>query len=240
MIIFFVTAILKKEHSRYQYTMNLKSCALPLVSVPLFLASTSPRRLELMNQVKIPVHVLSPQDIDETPHKNESPRALVRRLAQEKAISVQGRAKTHALAGFILAADTIVVTPRPFQILGKPRHVQEAEEMLQKLSGQTHSVLTGYCLLYFHSSEHGVPPVVRVIQSRVTLCPLTPLAIHNYVATQEPMDKAGAYAAQGQGMKWIQSIQGSYSNIVGLPIAQVLMDLESMQGALKVKGMEFA
>lgn len=192
------------------------------------LASTSPRRIELLQGLGLKPLVRSP-DADETPGRGESPRALVSRLARAKAASV-----AHGLEGpglgepsLVIAADTIVVAPGGKKILGKPRDAAEARAMLRSLAGHTHTVLTGYCI-----HPVGVPgpagarPLVRVITSKVTMRKLSVADIAAYVATGEPMDKAGSYAAQGIGMALIESIRGSYANVVGLPVAQLLSDLE--------------
>jgi len=189
------------------------------------LASTSPRRIELLQGLGLKPVVRAP-DADETPRKGESPRALVSRLARAKAASVaDGLGDSEA--SLVIAADTIVVAPGGKKILGKPRDVAEARSMLRSLAGHTHTVLTGYCI---HPvgirGTAGARPLVRVITSKVTMRKLSAADIAAYVATGEPMDKAGSYAAQGIGMALIESIRGSYANVVGLPVAQLLSDLE--------------
>jgi septum formation protein len=195
----------------------------------LTLASTSPRRIAFIKQIGIPFEVQSPST-DETPQPHETPRHLVTRLAREKAQSIRATVLTHRPSGLILAADTIVVSPKEnrmgSKILGKPKTPQEAFQMLSQLAGKTHSVLTGYSLYEVNRNQKKEHQITRVIQSWVTLRTLTPTAIRHYIASGEVMDKAGAYAAQGLGMALIEKIQGSYSNIVGLPLSQVLTDLE--------------
>lgn len=194
------------------------------------LASTSPRRIELLSQVGLRFETHSPKT-DETPKKNEKPSALVARLALSKAQSavhlVRGPRKK-ASAVLILAADTIVVEPQGLRILNKPRTRAEACSMLKMLQGVTHTVLTGYCILETDPDEREgfAHSHVRVVKSRVTMRALSPAQIRAYVNSGEPMDKAGAYAAQGLGMALIEKIDGSYANVVGLPVSQVLQDLE--------------
>jgi len=176
----------------------------------LILASASPRRQQLLRNAAIPFEV-QPADIDETPLAGESPRDCAERLAREKAITVS-RKRPKA---YILGADTIVVIGET--ILGKPRDAADAARMLRLLSGRTHEVITGVCL---------VDPVAGDAEqasetTRVTVREISDDEIRDYVATGEPMDKAGAYAIQGIASRWIPSIEGDYSNVVGLPVALV-------------------
>lgn len=190
----------------------------------IILASTSPRRIELLTQLGLAPKVIAPHT-DETVLPGEKPRALVRRLAQAKALSVTGRAEFKGKLPsdtVVLAADTIVVLGG--RILNKPGNAREARSMLKSLSGRRHEVLTGYCLI--SNSKQ----VVRVVSSKVRIARLSKHAIASYVATGEPMDKAGAYAAQGMGMGLIEGISGSYANVVGLPVAQVIQDLSQSFG----------
>lgn len=194
-------------------------------NVPLILASTSPRRIELMNQVQLLVQVERP-DADETPRRGESPRALVLRLSRAKGESVLMDALREHGAAMIIAADTIVVSPDGKKILGKPKDADEAKRMLKMLAGKTHTVLTGYCLIAAAREEK--PRILsRVISSKVKMRPLNNAAIARYVASGEPMDKAGGYAAQGLGTALIEKISGSYTNVVGLPISDLLLDFEN-------------
>src|SRR5579862_9282483 len=184
----------------------------------LILASASPRRQELLRNAGIPFTV-QPADIDETPLAGESPRACAERLAREKARAVH----QHYPHDFVLGADTIVVVDD--LILGKPRDAQDAARMLRMLSGRQHSVITGVCL----SSSPS-----EVVSSETTLVNMSGIMddeIRDYVATGEPMDKAGAYAIQGIASRWISRIEGDYSNVVGLPVARVYEMLKA-SGAL--------
>ena len=200
----------------------------------LVLASASPRRQELLRIAGIPFTV-QPADIDETPIPGEAPRVYAERLAQEKALKVS---RNHATK-YVLGADTIVVVDE--KILGKPRDAADAARMLSILSGRVHEVITGVCLVEPASSSQlpvASEPAVRALSSRVNVCEnrqfttssettrvtfgaLSDEEIQSYVATGEPMDKAGAYAIQGLAARWIPSIEGDYSNVMGLPVALV-------------------
>jgi len=197
-------------------------------AIPIVLASTSPRRIYLMSQVHLKVEVLRPV-ADEAPRPREKPLALVKRLARDKAESVMGVTVQRFGKAIILAADTIVVAPNKRTILGKPQDADEARKMLKSLAGKTHTVFTGYCLM---SVAPGKKPkiLVRVVPAKVKMRPMSKEAIERYVATGEPMDKAGSYAAQGMGMALIDQISGSYTTVVGLPMTQVLQDLEKSFG----------
>ena len=174
---------------------------------PLILASASPRRRELLESLDLDFTV-RPAAVDETPNPGERPRDLVRRLAREKA-EAAGRD-----GEWVLAADTIVVEDG--EVLGKPRDRDHAGEMLQRLQGRWHLVLTGVALK---------PPdgdTLHAVEStRVLFAELTPEQIDWYVATGEPDDKAGAYAVQGLGALFVSEIDGNYSNVVGLPLPTV-------------------
>jgi septum formation protein len=174
----------------------------------LILASASPRRQELLRNAGIPFTV-QPANIKEMPEANESPRACAERLAREKALAVfQSRPQQ-----CVLGADTIVVIDDI--VLGKPRDSDDAARMLRLLSGRTHEVITGVCLVASAFED------MRSATTLVTMCELSDDEIRDYVATGEPMDKAGAYAIQGIASRWIPRIEGDYSNVVGLPVALV-------------------
>jgi septum formation protein len=183
----------------------------------LILASASPRRQELLRNAGIPFKV-QPADINESPLPGEPPQECAQRLAREKALAVfQSRPQN-----FVLGADTIVVVDDA--ILGKPRDADDAARMLRMLSGHTHAVVTGVCLVGPVAS--GQWPVASQTKSAsettlVTMCEISDDEIRDYVATGEPMDKAGAYAIQGIASRWITRIEGDYSNVVGLPVALV-------------------
>ncbi len=184
----------------------------------LVLASASPRRQQLLRNAGIPFSVY-PANIPEVPLSGESPRACAERLAREKA-----RAVLRQQAGkLILGADTIVVVDG--EILGKPRDEADAMRMLRLLSGRSHQVITGVCLLGALRTENPkLETVFEDIRSETTLVTMTTLSdedIDSYIASGEPMDKAGAYAIQGMASRWIPRIDGDYLNVVGLPVALV-------------------
>ena len=174
---------------------------------------------------------VQPADINETPLVGESPRGCAERLAREKAFAVfQSRPQD-----WVLGADTIVVVDDT--ILGKPRDADDAFRMLRLLSGRTHAVITGMCLVGPVASGSelpaaGLPQLVAASERTgsettfVTMCELSDEEIRDYVATGEPMDKAGAYAIQGIASRWIPRIEGDYSNVVGLPVAMVHRELK--------------
>lgn len=203
----------------------------------LVLASASPRRQELLRNAGISFTV-QPADLDETPLAGELPRECAERLAREKALAVwQMRPQD-----VVLGADTIVVIGET--ILGKPIDADDAARMLRLLSGRVHRVITGVCLVGTVASgqwpvaSEAAPgaasqPKFKILRtgnrelrtaSETTLVTMSKLCddeIRDYVATGEPMDKAGAYAIQGIASRWIPRIEGDYSNVVGLPVALV-------------------
>jgi len=195
------------------------------VAPKIILASTSPRRVDLMKQMGFEFEAVSPS-ADETQRKGEKPEALVKRLAFSKALSVVSAYQDSVV---IIAADTVVVSPNGRKTLGKPRNARDAEKMLKSLVGKTHSVLSGYCILICERGKIQKKKT-RMIRSRVKMRKLTSHEIARYVASQEPMDKAGSYAAQGLGTALVESLNGSYTNVVGLPITQLVSDLEKMLG----------
>lgn len=175
----------------------------------LILASASPRRSEILAQKNFQFEII-PADIPEIHQPGESAKDFVVRLAREKAEHVAKRLISSAQK--IIGADTVVVLDGT--ILGKPTDTNQAEAFLQKLSGKTHSVLTGFCII----QEPDTLIINDVCESRVTMRAITLAEIKEYVQTGEPMDKAGAYAAQGLGRKFIERIDGLESNVIGLPI----------------------
>jgi septum formation protein len=174
----------------------------------LILASASPRRAELLRAAGYEVDVVA-ADVDESIRDGESPSRYVRRLAADKSAAVSSADRTCA----ILGADTTVVVDD--EILAKPRDAADAAAMLRRLSGRRHDVLTGVSL------RHGAYEVGRVERTGVYVAALTNEEIAWYVATGEGRDKAGAYAIQGFASRFIPRIEGSYSNVVGLPVACV-------------------
>ena len=176
----------------------------------LILASASPRRADLLREAGIDVEV-QPADVDEDVIPHELPEAYVRRVAEAKGRAISGRAPGR----FVLAADTAVVVDR--EILGKPSHPEDAARMLRLLSGRMHRVVSGVCLL-----RDCLPAVETVVEvSMVEFAALLPAEIEWYVASGESMDKAGGYGIQGLASRFVTRIEGSYSNVVGLPVAVV-------------------
>lgn len=173
----------------------------------LILASASPRRKQLLNKIGLNFTV-EPSYIDEKPNYDMDFGPLVADMAFQKAMSV---AKKHN-QGLVLGADTIVVLEQ--DILGKPATMEEAKEMLSRLSGQWHSVFTGLSLVNATSKGY----LNDFEESRVKFKNLDSSEIQNYIKTNEPMDKAGAYAIQGKGALFVEKIEGDYYNIVGLPL----------------------
>ena len=176
--------------------------------MPLILASRSPRRSELLKAAGIAFEVLA-ADIDETPRANETPAAYVERLAIEKARAVFALRPDAR----VLGADTTVTIDG--EILGKPVDEADALRMLRLLNGRPHEVHTGVALVSAAGVRSGVDT------TRVWFAPMTDEDISWYVATGEPVDRAGAYAIQGFASRFIPRIDGSYSNVVGLPVALV-------------------
>ncbi|HVH85793.1 MAG TPA: Maf family protein [Terriglobales bacterium] len=182
----------------------------------LILASASPRRQELLRNARIPFSV-QPSDVSEKHLQDEPPEKYVRRLACEKARAVANRVQSEDP---ILAADTeVVLDLRSGVPLGKPRDADDATRMLSMLSGRSHYVITGVCLMWkekgnWHSRDAAETTVVF-------MRPISEQEIYKYVATAEPMDKAGAYAIQGRASRWISRIEGCYFNVVGLPVPLV-------------------
>ena len=187
---------------------------------PLILASASPRRAELLESAGIPF-TTRPAEVDETPLEGEAPAEYVLRVARDKARAVaQDCRKSGTL---ILAADTAVVVGGT--ILGKPRDAEDARAMLKTLSGAVHDVLTGIVL------RAGDRDLEEVTTTRVHLLPLTDSEIDWYIATGEPEGKAGGYAIQGRAARFIDWIEGSWSNVVGLPLATVYRMLKAVGDA---------
>jgi nucleoside triphosphate pyrophosphatase len=187
--------------------------------LPFILASASPRRRELLGQAGFTFEVV-PADVSEVQQPGEDPIHFVTRLAREKAESV---AATHALTPdtLVLGADTIVVVDE--EILGKPKDEADAGRMLRLLSGKTHQVITGVCLAKGRERQRAAEVTF------VRFNTLSDPEIDAYVATGEPLDKAGAYAIQGRAGRWVPRIHGCYFNVVGLPLALVSSMIEAMQ-----------
>jgi nucleoside triphosphate pyrophosphatase len=183
--------------------------------VHLILASASPRRAKLLRAAGIVFEVV-PARVDERAREGEAPPAYVERIATEKAHAVS---RDHPGAA-VLAADTTVVIDG--LILGKPTHDNDARAMLRRLSGRTHEVLTGVALIANGRTETAVET------THVHFAPMSDADVEWYVASGEPRGKAGAYAIQGLASRFVDRIEGSYSNVVGLPVALVWRLLQGM------------
>jgi nucleoside triphosphate pyrophosphatase len=177
--------------------------------LPLILASSSPRRAELLRAAGIAFTVRA-ADVDEARQDGELPGEYVKRLAVAKASAIAGLEPLQAL---ILGADTTVVVAG--EIIGKPRDTDDSARMLNLLSGGWHEVLTGVALILGDQTR------VELVTTRVRFAELTPDEIAWYAASGESDDKAGAYAIQGSGSMFVEMIEGSYSNVVGLPMETV-------------------
>ncbi len=186
----------------------------------LILASQSPRRKMLLEQVGIPFTVL-PSEVDETIDNNKQPAEVVKTLAARKAENAV-RQLPEGSSAIVLAADTIVVLQD--RVLGKPTDRDDAFQMLQMLQDEWHEVMTGIVLI---DSATGIR-LTHVEKTKVRVRPLTSDAIRNYIDSGEPLDKAGAYAIQGLGALLVEKIDGCYSNVVGLPLYSVSMMLAEM------------
>lgn len=186
----------------------------PEVNPKIILASQSPRRRYLLERAGLKFSVI-PSAVDEAALSAEDPSLLVRGLAEAKASDVAGRFPQ----SWVIAADTIVLVEG--RVLGKPGSEDEARAMLARLSGRTHQVLTGYCLCCRRLERL----VSEVVATDVIFKALTPVEIDWYIRTGEPFDKAGAYAIQGIGTFLVKRINGSYTNVVGLPVCEVIEQL---------------
>jgi len=178
----------------------------------MILASVSPRRAELLRAAGFEFDVL-PSEVDETIDVEETPDGYLRRLAQEKGEAVSAQAGGRP----VLAADTIVMIDG--QILGKPADAGDAKRMLRLLSGREHTVVTAVYLRWLDNGS--VRRQTRIERTAVEFAPLTDAEIDWYIASGEPMDKAGAYAVQGLASRFVTRISGSHSNVVGLPVSVV-------------------
>lgn len=182
------------------------------------LASASPRRQELLRSVGLKFKTV-PAHVNEDHIRGESPRQHVRRLAQEKALLIS---RKHPQA-WVLGADTIVVIDG--LILGKPKNKTQAREMLGRLSGRRHTVFTGFTLA---NNAAGLIKT-KVVQSAVRFKKISAGEMEWYISSAEPYDKAGGYAMQGKGAYFIKSIRGSYTNVIGLPLGEVLETLKKLE-----------
>ena len=183
----------------------------------LILASASPRRLELLKNVKVNPDIIHPANIDETIKKKEKSNFYLNRISLEKALNVQEKYKED----IILAADTIVSTNQ--KIIGKPVDDKEAVKTLKFLSGRNHNVKTGICVLFKNKKKF------KIVSTKIKFKSLHQKEIDDYIKTKEWIDKAGSYAIQGYAERFIIKIIGSYSNVVGLPLYETINMLKSVK-----------
>jgi septum formation protein len=184
----------------------------------LILASGSPRRVDLLNQAGIEPSRLMPMDIDEAPRKSEHPRSLARRLSTEKAEAALAAIKGDITwkGSYILAADTVVAVGR--RILGKAEFADEASSSLNLLSGRSHWVYTGVCLV---TPDRKIRQ--KIVETKVRFKRLSGFEIENYLASGQWRGKAGAYGIQGLAGTFVQKMVGSYTNVVGLPLYETIL-----------------
>jgi septum formation protein len=187
-------------------------------AMKLILASASPRRAEILRDAGITVSVL-PSEVDETPIAGESAQQHVQRLAVAKADMAAANSIGPAI---VIGADTVVTVDE--HVIGKPHSTEDARRTLTELSGRTHAVLTGVTLIRLPDAER----VNFVELTHVHFSPLSPADISQYLATEEPYDKAGAYAIQGRAGRYIPRIEGCYFNVVGLPLARLTQELKAL------------
>ena len=183
----------------------------------LILASASPRRLDLLKRIKIFPDIIEPSNIDESVKKKEKPKLYLKRICFEKALSVQKKYKQD----IILSADTVVTTSQ--KIFGKPSSKEDATKTLKYLSGRNHNVSTGVCVLYKDKKK------IKIIDTKIKFKKLHNDEIDQYIKTNEWSDKAGSYAIQGFAERFIIKINGSYSNVVGLPLYETVNLLKSIK-----------
>lgn len=190
-----------------------------MVTERVILASGSPRRKELLEQVGIPVCVC-PSQVEEKVN-SWIPYEVVLELSSQKAEEVASRSPADSI---ILGADTVVASEG--NILGKPKSHQDAAEMIAGLQGKTHEVYTGVTLIW--KGQESTSGVSFYEKTEVSVFPMTPEEIREYADSKEPMDKAGAYGIQGRFAAYIQGISGDYNNVVGLPIGRVCQELKKL------------
>jgi septum formation protein len=189
---------------------------------PLILGSASPRRRDILTGLGIAIRT-APANVPEETRPGEVPSHYLERIVRDKLQGVARSLGTTAFAG-VLVADTIVVIDG--EILGKPNDKREAAQLVSKLVGRKHTVFTRYAISL--ASNQALPAVERTVETLVTLRAASTLEVEAYANTGEGLDKAGAYAAQGIGAFLVERIEGSYSNVVGLPACEVIVDLKAV------------
>ena len=187
------------------------------LSKSFILASASPRRQDLIRSVGLKFKII-PAHVNEEYLADESPREHVKRLSLSKAMAIAPKNPD----AWVLGADTIVVIDG--LILGKPKNKKQAREMLEMLSGREHKVFTGFTLACVVAKVCKT----KIIESAVQFKKISPAEMEWYVSCDEPYDKAGGYAVQGKGAYFIKSIRGSYTNVIGLPLCEVLEELQNL------------
>ncbi len=187
----------------------------------LILASGSPRRKEFLEWLQLPFTVMASEVAEQSAATN--PASMVQELALLKAKDVYAKVAANP-ASFVLAADTLVFLAE--EPLGKPRTLNEAEEMLRKLSGKTHQVLTGVAFVF--ATAEGRQEHTFFCQTDVSFCVIEEQQLQNYLKTGDSLDKAGAYGIQGPALTFIDQVRGSYSNVVGLPMTDCLQELKKV------------
>ncbi len=187
----------------------------------LILASASPRRAEILRAVEMPFETV-PTNVDESPRAGESVEAMVLRLAEAKARAAVASLRSPHETAIVIGADTVVDLNG--EALGKPGSARVAAEMLRKLSGKTHRVTSGLAVIRLPDGETRL----ELETTQVRFAALTPGEIERYAATDEPLDKAGAYAIQGVAGRYVERIEGCYFNVVGLPLARLYRMLKDL------------
>lgn len=184
----------------------------------IILASNSPRRKELLKNIGLKFKIEKSNSIEKV-IPGTSPNQAVKQLAEQKAMVVAQKYKN----AIVIAADTMVILGD--EILGKPKTKSRAIKMLKKLNGKTHLVFTGFTIIDTKTKKK----ITKVVKTKIHFNKLTDSEIKNYVATKEPLDKAGAYAIQGKGMALIKKIQGNYFNVIGLPVTELINTLKEFE-----------
>jgi septum formation protein len=187
----------------------------------LILASSSPRRAEVLRNAGF-VFQVCPADVDETRQPKEAAEDYVRRVAKAKAHTVAERARVAGERAIVIAADTIVLAEG--QILGKPKDADDARRMLRLFSGKTHEVLTALCVINIATGKEAL----HVEKTRVQFLKMSEEEIESYIQTGEPFDKAGAYGIQGIAGRFATRIEGSYFNVLGLPLSRLWTTLKEL------------
>lgn len=197
--------------------------------INIILASASPRRQELLSQIGYSFTVIPSNKEEKT--KETNPDEMVKLLSQGKAeeVFLGLAAQSDTL---VIGADTLVVFDN--QVMGKPRDIPQAEEMLSRLQGNTHQVYTGVTLVWRKQNKEMMRKSFSE-KTNVTVYPMTQKEIKEYVATGEPMDKAGAYGIQGRFAAFIQGIEGDYNNVVGLPTGRLYQEIKWIEGSLQTE-----